>query len=321
MKSGKPTVAQYAKGYRLDKATLVLLSEEHQTNVVASAMAAISDLASIVALAILATHSLAINSLVLSLLVNVFALMVISRSLRALECLVHEGSHYNWSRNRKLNDSLTNLLAAFPVFTTVEAYRKPHLLHHNRFGSEIDPCHQRFKQLELCDRRNKLSFLLTVTTNLPDYLAGWWAAFGLSGRSIVWGILWHGLFLTALCLLSDLHIATALRYWMLYFLVPYVFCLPPLRLIAESEKHRYLSADSEFDATISNIGILQRLLLHPHGDGYHQLHHIDRSIPHHRLKRAHQLLLEKSQKFYRERHPNRIRVFMNPKFGFTRGKE
>ena len=54
--------------------------------------------------------------------INLAVLVVIARSQRALECLTHEASHYNWSRNPKLNDLVANMLSAIPVFSTVESF-------------------------------------------------------------------------------------------------------------------------------------------------------------------------------------------------------
>ena len=58
---------------------------------------------------------------------------------QGLECLVHEASHYNWSRHRRLNDLAANVLAAIPVFSTVGRYRVGHFIHHRMKGAEDDP--------------------------------------------------------------------------------------------------------------------------------------------------------------------------------------
>lgn len=70
--------------------------------------------------------------------------VAIARQQRALENLVHSASHFEFSRkNKKLNDFLGNVLAAFPVANIVEDYRKGHFLHHRAYNSELDPCKKR----------------------------------------------------------------------------------------------------------------------------------------------------------------------------------
>ena len=48
-----------------------------------------------------------------------------------------------------------------------------------------------------------------------------------------------------------------------------------------------IGATSVAEATTSNIGLLDRLLIHPHGDGYHVAHHLWPRIPHHQLPAFH----------------------------------
>src|SRR5262249_52394917 len=46
--------------------------------------------------------------------------LAIARSQRGLENLLHDGSHYNWTRkNKQINDWLTDLLVAWPIFIRV----------------------------------------------------------------------------------------------------------------------------------------------------------------------------------------------------------
>ncbi len=62
------------------------------------------------------------------------ALIIIGSRQRALSNLVHDASHGNLFSSEKVNDSIADLLAAFPTFDTVEAYRKSHLGHHRYLG-------------------------------------------------------------------------------------------------------------------------------------------------------------------------------------------
>jgi fatty acid desaturase len=63
-----------------------------------------------------------------------------------------------------------------------------------------------------------------------------------------------------------------------------------------------------FDATVTNMGPVHRLLFHPFGDGYHLLHHLYPSVPGCRLGRLHRALKVADPETYGGHMPNRIRL-------------
>lgn len=67
------------------------------------------------------------------------AVVVIGNRQYALLLLVHEASHYLFSRNRGRNDRIANWACAYPIGITVERYREVHLEHHRHVGTEADP--------------------------------------------------------------------------------------------------------------------------------------------------------------------------------------
>lgn len=234
-----------------------------------------------------------------------------ARSFRGLENLVHDGSHYNWARSRRnLNDRLTNLLAAWPVFSSVEEYRVGHLRHHTGFGGSRDPDYARYRELavESLKRDRWTSFIAGVASRLGCYAAGWWLATGMKPHVLLRGLAWH---LTAVCLASYvLPYERAVAGWLVFWAVPFALVLPVLRFVAEVAKHDY-EQGTVFESTISNIGPLHRALIHPHGDGFHLLHHLYPAVPQYRLARLHRLLLREDPLGY---GPARIRtrVLENP---------
>jgi fatty acid desaturase len=52
---------------------------------------------------------------------------------------MHEGSHYHFFRNRKVNDAVSELLLAWPLFVTTHAYRTSHFAHHRHVNIDRDP--------------------------------------------------------------------------------------------------------------------------------------------------------------------------------------
>ncbi len=56
-----------------------------------------------------------------------------------LAVFMHEGAHWLVHSNKRRNDVLTDWLAAFPIGTTVDTYRRNHLRHHTNLGTPEDP--------------------------------------------------------------------------------------------------------------------------------------------------------------------------------------
>lgn len=250
----------------------------------------------------------------LSIPLYLLGALLIARSQRGLENLVHEASHKNWYRKSgSLNDLLANLLAALPVFSMVEPYRRQHMVHHRQFGSEKDMDLRRYRQLDIhrLKRGGWAAFTAGMAVRIGGYLRGWWQAIGLAPSLVIGGLAWHAVVLL-LPLSLLLGPGRALGLWGVFWIGPFLLVLPWLRFTAETAKHRYVGHDNEFDATISNVGWAHRLFLHPHNDGYHGLHHLFPAIPHHRLRQAHRLLADLDPGGYGSRLPRRRRVLEEP---------
>ena len=68
---------------------------------------------------------------------------------RALENIIHFGSHCNFTRGKGLNDVLVDVSVAFPMVFDVGRYRQFHAKHHANFGGAADPCRLRFEKINL----------------------------------------------------------------------------------------------------------------------------------------------------------------------------
>ncbi len=223
-------------------------------------------------------------------------LLVIARSLRATEMLTHEASHHNLCRkSAAVNDGLANVLAAIPVGSTVARYRASHLVnHHGKFASDRDPCLERFVTASFAELpldRGYGAFALAVATRLPRYSVNWWKGVGSDKRNLLFTVLWHAVVWSSIGLVIGWPVTiVALLTWLLAFSA----LLPAIRLVGESEEHDY-AASSEFYGTYSSLGRLQRVVFHPHGDGYHAEHHRYPRVPHHNLRKTRQQLLDLDQ--------------------------
>jgi fatty acid desaturase len=232
-----------------------------------------------------------------------------ARQMRGLECLVHEASHYNWTRRKRLNDTLADLFAAWPVLSEVTSYRKTHLLHHRNLGSPEDTDLVRWRELRLSqlDRSTFHHFAIGIVRRLIPYVPGWWWAIGVSRITVIRFICWHLLWIIGATVLlkSPGH---AVFLWAAAWLFPIFIFLPVLRFLGEIEEHDYENRNTVFSATNSNIGFFQTLLLHPHGDAYHSLHHLYPSIPFFRVGLIHNQLCEIDREGYGQHVPVRRRI-------------
>lgn len=67
------------------------------------------------------------------------AILAIGNRQHAIAILGHDGAHRLISKNKKLNDLLTNIFSFYPTFTDLEGYRKFHFAHHRHLGTPQDP--------------------------------------------------------------------------------------------------------------------------------------------------------------------------------------
>lgn len=232
--------------------------------------------------------------------------------LRGFEALLHEASHFSWTKRRYLNDVLANFLVALPVFATVAGFRHNHILHHVRFGTILDTDKMWLDGIraEDIDRSSPKSFLGDLIARLGQYHLIYWRTVSSSRSALLYSIAWHGIVILALTV--PLGFEEALLVWVTYYLVPFVLFLPPIRLLVESGEHVYRDSTTVFEASVNTKSTLLRWLLYPHGDSYHALHHLVPSIPHHSLKRAHDYLCDTDPSGYGQHQRYRLGILCQP---------
>jgi fatty acid desaturase len=236
--------------------------------------------------------------------------ILIARQQRGLELMVHDASHRAWIRSLPtLNDKMADLLVAYPMLSSVEAYWKSHRSHHGSFGSHLDPCRQRFANMGLAhlDLSTKWKIARAVIAWLAPYNKAYYEEIGsLSLRQWARFAIWHTFVFivptTVLLSSSDSFdvasaVPTAFVIWMMFWMFPQIAFLPVSRSIAEAEEHDYNKGKTEFETTYTNDGWLHRLLIHPKNDSYHLVHHMFPNIPERRHRRIHMLLMEHDPRY------------------------
>jgi len=233
--------------------------------------------------------------------VTLVSLIVATRQMRALENIVHFGSHNNFCRDKILNDRMTNLLAAWPMLQDVMQYRIFHNAHHGDYGAHGDPCKERLERIGASglEINNNRQLLFAILVWMPSYVREFYNEVKSSSRQVVVFFVWHASVLAGLTLLVSLQFAAyaALHWFASMFLI-----LPFLRSIAEFSEHDYQRGDTVRETTFNNLGLLDHLLLHPAGDAWHALHHLHPTVPWWKQGSAHRFLMEKDGAYRMAQH-------------------
>lgn len=224
---------------------------------------------------------------------NVIAYIVVSFliacALRGFDNLTHEASHNNIFSQPRLNKTL-QFFYSFPVFKTVTDYAYWHTRHHKfyikdrdndpdtrqsiRWGVEDGDATNKYRVWWFYVGRLLCFYYLidNIRYNLIPHLTSTNARLE---RILFW-----------IAIIIIIAVTGTWNYFLLGYLIPYLFWLPYIRFVTESTKHTNVNLEDQFANSRNNIGWFQQLVLHPHNDGFHQMHHFAPSIPFYNLKKA-----------------------------------
>jgi fatty acid desaturase len=231
--------------------------------------------------------------------VVVFAMLVVATRQHALFILFHDAVHYLIARDKRVNDLITNALIGVPQLVPVQLYRRLHLTHHARLGTDGDPERLllyrgqpwQYEPLPL----SRLFLQVLGDLLLLNTLKTLWffererrgPRLQLS-RAKTWpeSYLLVGLFVGAWVL--DFVIAPELT-----GRVAIVWFVPLLTLTQAIQKVRSFlehAPPGAAEPTYSwRPGLLGRLIVWPYHINYHREHHLEASVPWHELPRRFEL--------------------------------
>ncbi len=232
----------------------------------------------------------------------VICLLVVGSRQRGLSNLIHDSSHWNLTRNKKINDIVADIFGGFVMLSPVKLYRKSHLLHHKYLGHpELDPDLKMHSRYEYDDSgppytkwyKNVLHLLFNFNS-WSDSNIGSLGEMNL--RQKVLCILW---WVTVFCIISALitvkWAVLGMGFWQLARATTY----HAIRTIAEFLDHSGLAVGSitKSSRMIKYPNPILKGLLHPHNDNFHALHHFDPTIPQYNLAIAQNYIVEQSTQF------------------------
>jgi fatty acid desaturase len=235
-------------------------------------------------------------------LVTALAIVVIGARQHALTVIVHDAAHFRFLANRRLNDWVADLFAAWPVFISVRLFRLVHGPHHRFTGEPGDGnrrgwrTHDEDGQLRPAwvFPKTPLGLVATLVRRALLVAGVIWILRGLLAPFVLrrpipellariayyGGVAW---LTTVLGLWPEL-----LLFWILPCCTWHMF-VQYTRLICEHSGR--IGDQPGFTLTRSTLpSPLGRLLVLPHHIGYHIEHHWFPSVPWYRLPDLHAAL-------------------------------
>ncbi len=228
-------------------------------------------------------------------------ILIIGARQLGLGVLSHDGAHFTLFNNRRLNDWVSEWVLSRPFTSgTIDGYRKYHLHHHAHTQQPEDPdLHlSRPFPISKASFRRKVWRDLSGQTGWKQYSAmfrdGFKGDTRLQALRNGWRRFGGNIVLNLLLLLGF----TLAGKWYLYLLLWWVPALTWNRFITRLRnigEHAAVPDDNDRLRNTRTIEAswLERALVAPYGVNYHLEHHLIVNCPFYKLKRAHQMLLDK----------------------------
>lgn len=237
--------------------------------------------------------------------------LFIGTRLRGFNNIVHECSHFTFSRRREDNVLLGSISASL-VLGTFADYRDEHMTHHAHLGDYDKDLDLRgirdFRLEEPLTPKTILRHALTplLGLHLPYYLN-----VNLSARDgEAYRALKIGLIIAATVFLALDPLAALLLVW-----IPFVWVFSAINYWTDCIDHGGLvGSEDELDSSRNFLVPKQlRVFLFPRNDCYHLVHHLFPQVPAHHLDDCHRLLLT---------HPDyRARTESSPAHGVAENRK
>ena len=194
------------------------------------------------------------------------------------EVLLHEASHYNLFKNKKLNDVLEAFYSV-PFFVTISQYRKYHTAHHYKMNSEEDHIVEDY-EIHGLNKKDKNMFWMWFIKPILGY----------GGYFYIRHVIELNPLQSAAKMLAFwVPITIIFAYFgrldilLFYWFVPFLWSFSSFLYWSEISEHYNTKS-----GTRSDLGFWKNLIFH--NAGYHYVHHNYPTIPWYLLPKAHKAL-------------------------------
>ena len=232
----------------------------------------------------------------------IVAVVVIGSRQLGLAILMHDAAHGVLTASSWLNNRLSQIFCAWPVFSDTIAYRHYHMIHHRRTQQPDDPdLHLSAKfPITIASFRRKLWRDLSGQTGFKQRKAQFRNALGKPGMSLSarWAH-FRGrmakMLLVNLVLLVILSAFGKPQYYVMFWLLPLLTWQQVVTRIRNIAEHAMVPDNDDVmrNARTTYARILGRAFLAPYWVNYHVDHHLLFYVPCYNLQKLHQLLLSK----------------------------
>ncbi|OAB39744.1 fatty acid desaturase [Paenibacillus macquariensis subsp. macquariensis] len=228
----------------------------------------------------------------------IIAIIIIGSRMRGLDIMMHESSHNILFKNRKLNKWVACLFCAFPIMISYSAYCKGHMTHHKYLWSEEDPDLIRYRIFGLDQPpKNRMEFFLRhlikplFLFHVPRYILGMIKVTMYSKDELRFDGIIRNLYYLLIIASS-----IVFGFWqelILFWVVPFLTTLQIIKYWAEMAEHAGLENEQEIFATRNSFGNwFERVIIHPHQNSYHLVHHLFPAVPHYNIRKVHLVLMD-----------------------------
>ncbi|RZI40905.1 hypothetical protein EGT07_21655 [Herbaspirillum sp. HC18] len=231
---------------------------------------------------------------------SIACMLLIATRQHALLVLMHEYSHYQFSRKHAwLNDLIGDAFTAFPFFITLHGFRRNHLSHHRYATTDGDP------NWISSMKKERYHFPKTrkqVCIEILKHCLGWYALADLKGYTVDAGMAVNLPRSTrisrAVCMIGFAAAATWFGLWstvLLYWIVPLATFLMAILYLRDMGEHFGMPSPGFAGSRTVVAGWIERFLICQNGVNFHTEHHLFPSVPFFRLQRLHQALMTDSR--------------------------
>ena len=241
-----------------------------------------------------------------SVVTFLIAALIIGTRQFALVVMMHDGAHNLISKNKKINDFISQWLCAYPMMTETVNYRKYHLIHHKHTETDLDPDKSLTDPFPVSKKSFSRKVLrdLTGIAGLRRYFGYLYSAWGVNENTF-FGHLKH--FVSSLYgfLICQLVIFTTLAFFNVPWLYLLLWWIPKLTIFSlfyrlrSISEHACTSGQDDFTHTRTTLSSnFVRYFIAPLNVNYHLEHHLFMFCPWYNLPKAHEMLKEKD--FYKD---------------------